>query len=150
MRTVAMTEEYAVQIANWDYEYPYEFYNMEGSEEAVQELLAGSYQAVVAGEDVIGYFCTGKAAQVPAGQLAGIYDEPGIDIGVGMRPDLTGQKRGRPFFSFVLDHIDQGGLDLRLTVAAFNRRAIHLYEVFDFRIVNSFLRGNTEFYVMKR
>ena len=63
-----MKEEYARKILNWTYDKPYEIYNMDNDEENMEELLDGSYYAVVdKKENLIGYFCFGVSAQVPAG-----------------------------------------------------------------------------------
>jgi GNAT superfamily N-acetyltransferase len=78
-----------------------------------------------------GYYCTGKNAWVPAGKQYGAYTENMIDIGIGLKPDLTGAGRGRSFFTFILQNVDKANIEslpLRLTVASFNKRAIKLYE----------------------
>ena len=50
--------------------------------------------------EVAGYACFGLEARVP-----GLAERPGVlDVGVGMRPDLTGQGRGRAFAEAVLAH----------------------------------------------
>lgn len=65
-----MKEEEAKKITGWRYETPYSFYNMEEDPETIQELLDGSYFSVLnQEEDLIGYFCYGKNAQVPGGQI---------------------------------------------------------------------------------
>ena len=42
-----MNEEIAKEILSWEYEKPYDFYNNELTDEAVNELLDGSYYAQV-------------------------------------------------------------------------------------------------------
>jgi len=52
------------------------------------------------------------------------------DIGLGLRPDLTGKRIGQSFLTSGL-HFLSGKLDkrkFRLVVAAFNERAIKVYE----------------------
>ncbi|MGR9049766.1 GNAT family N-acetyltransferase [Halobacillus faecis] len=126
-----MTKEYAEESLRWSYEPPYDFYNVELSEEALAERLDGSYRTVV-DEDgaLIGFFCTGESAKVPAGEKDGVYAEVAVDMGLGMHPALTGQGNGGLFGKKVLAQIEQEneGTPIRLSVATFNKRAIRLYE----------------------
>ena len=144
-----MTKDYAIEILNWRYLPPYEMYNQEEGEAGLAELLDESYK-VVLGQDgrITGFYCTGLAAQVPKGHDFGVYDEACVDIGLGMKPELTGRGFGSEFLAFVLREIDIGSL--RLTVAKFNERAIRLYEKFEFERVNEFWSGETPFIVMLR
>lgn len=126
-----MTKELAREILEWRYAAPYDFYNNDVMEEGLKELVDGSYSALVdATGHLVGFFCTGPAAQVPAGNEAGAYEEEYLDIGLGMNPELTGKGSGFRFFFRILELIEEkgNGLQLRLTVSAFNERAIHLYE----------------------
>lgn len=151
-----MNMEAAKQIAKWTYEEPYSIYSMDDSEEILHELLDESYFAAFDEIDnLIGYYCFGKSAQVPAGSFFGVYDEENhIDIGLGMRPDLCGQGQGSYFFSkgleFARNTLSAQGF--RLTVAAFNMRAIKAYQRIGFSKVDSFVRasehGEIEFWVM--
>jgi [ribosomal protein S18]-alanine N-acetyltransferase len=149
--TRSMTEKHAVEILSWKYGKPYDFYNNVLSGDALLEMTNGSYHVILAGNHhIIGFYCTGKSAQVPAGDLVHAYRENCLDIGLGMRPDLTGKGLGTDFFYFVLAEIQQcykGGI--RLTVAEFNRRAIRLYEKFHFVKQGEFLKGDTKFITMK-
>ena len=75
-------EEDAREIAAWRYEAPYDFY----------ERRRG-YYAVLSGGELVG-FCYGLGGQLPG------FDYPGdgcIDIGLGLRPDLTGKGLGLKF-----------------------------------------------------
>lgn len=72
------------------------------------------------------------------------------DIGLGMRPDLTGKGRGRLFVTYIMEGAMERGKPLRSTVAAFNERVIHLYETVGFRTITSFERNGTQFKVMMR
>jgi ribosomal protein S18 acetylase RimI-like enzyme len=67
-----------------------------------------------------------------------------------MHPDRTGQGNGRTFVQLVMQEAAREGKPLRLTVAAFNERAIHLYERLGFQQVTSFEKGSTRFLVMTR
>jgi [ribosomal protein S18]-alanine N-acetyltransferase len=146
-----MTEEYAKQILSWKYEAPYDFYNNEESSESLRELLENPYYALLnTDETLIGFFCIGISAQVPFGRTVGAYSEDINDIGIGMNPSLTGQGFGAEFFSFILSYIlETYKVDsLRLTVAAFNQRAIHLYTKLGFVKKMEFSRGAIKFITM--
>ena len=72
------------------------------------------------------------------------YDDEGLInsrqlwIGFGLRPDLTGQGLGRDFVSacvaFAIEHCRYRGEYVQLGVAAFNRRAIKVYEAAGFEV----------------
>jgi [ribosomal protein S18]-alanine N-acetyltransferase len=146
-----MTEEYSKQILSWKYEAPYDFYNNEETSESLNELLENPYYAVLShDQELVGFFCIGSAAQVPYGSTVGAYNEDLKDIGIGMNPSLTGQGFGMQFFSFILSYIlETYQLEsIRLTVAKFNKRAIHLYKKLGFVTKIEFTRGTTEFIMM--
>ncbi len=148
-----MTEADAAQIAAWVYPAPYDFYNMEGSDEDIAELLGGAYRAVYADGRLVGFYCTGEAAQVPAGHALGVYSETdAIDIGIGMQPDRTGRGLGTDFFGFVLAEVMRihPQCDVRLTVASFNQRAIRIYKRFDFKLETTFDRDQVTFQTMRK
>ena len=82
LKMVTMDEQFAFQILHWKYEQPYNPYNGEYTEGGMCELLDNSYYALIDEEnELFGFFCTGKSAQVPAGQSMGAYDENLIDLG---------------------------------------------------------------------
>lgn len=143
-----MKNEYAEQIANWSYDKPYEIYNMGGNKEDINELMNGSYYAVLDNKNLlIGYYCFGESAQVPIGKQYGSYaDSEFIDVGLGMRPDLCGKGKGYSFLRKELEFASEKFLNrkFRLTVAGFNERAINLYEKIGFKKVMSFERINVE------
>lgn len=152
-----MDERDAVEISTWVYMEPYSLYSMDGSRETIEELMDGTYYTVTNEGEVIGYFCFGKSAQVPGGRTQGLYDtENAMDIGLGLRPDLTGKGLGT---EFVLKGIEFGigrfnlGI-VRLTVAAFNKRAIRVYERSGFIASGSFINKRNgeerEFIIMTR
>lgn len=137
----------ANEISLWIYDEPYSLYSMDGSQETVDELMNGAYYTVFNDNNIIGFFCFGESAQVPGGRTEGLYDSAdAIDIGLGLRPDLTGKGIG---LEFVLVGIDFGikkyrtGM-VRLTVAEFNKRAIRVYEKAGFIMKSSFLNKRNE------
>lgn len=140
-----MSSKDAEEIAMWKYEVPYNLYNGNGSSEYVRELLNGIYYAVKAkdsGNSLIGYFCFGESAQIPAGRLCDVYNEDLVDIGLGMNPMKCGKGMGEYFLQQGIAFaryifFDKG---LRLTVAIFNERAIKVYKRCGFEIIGSFTR----------
>ncbi|WP_400243914.1 GNAT family N-acetyltransferase [Niallia sp. JL1B1071] len=145
-----MTEQAAREILSWTFLPPYDLYNSEVSEEALQEFAENPYYTLYKEGEVVGFYCTGYAAQVPIGYFFQAYPEGYLDIGLGMRPDLTGQGQGPGFLKFIIDSLEMNQ-PLRLTVAAFNKRAIALYEKFGFRKIFAFTNANdVEFLVMTR
>lgn len=154
--TRPMNQANASEIGGWTYEPPYDFYNMDGTEESVNELLNGSYWAVHSTDGpLIGFHCVGESAQVPAGHQFGIYpigNKGVVDLGIGMRPNLTGQGLGTQFFACVLQEVTHRypTADIRLTVATFNQRAIKLYHRFAFHYEAQFEREGVVFQTMKR
>ena len=147
-----MDKAIALEILRWTYEEPYDFYNNEATEESINELLDGFYEAVYGDGTLVGFLCAGAAAQVPKGIAEGAYPEGFIDIGLGMNPELTGQGNGQQFFSYAASAIqsEHPGLRLRLTVAEFNARAIHLYKKFGFMEAHKFSTDAAVFIVMKQ
>lgn len=123
-----MTEEYATKIANWHYEGDAAFYDMDQDPEDLEELLDPSnwidkYRAVVSeGEDLIGFFSFGRS-------------ENTVTIGLGMKPELTGKGLGQAFVQAGMGYAQHkfGPVDLHLSVATFNKRAIKIYERLGFK-----------------
>lgn len=152
-----MKKDEAIEISKWEYEEPYSFYNMGGSQEVIEELLDGSYYTVKKeNEEIFGYFCFGISAQVPEGNKYNVYREKDkIDIGLGMKPELTGQGKGIEFIRKGLEFAKKKypTSKIRLTVAIFNKRAIKTYENVGFEKDNTFeiKRGNNivKFITMK-
>lgn len=145
-------EHYAKEILNWQYESPYDFYNLNANTNSIKEFLENEYYVVMdtcSKGDLVGFYCIGESAQVPSGAQIGAYPDGYIDIGIGMKPDLTGKGNGTIFFSFILNQIlINPDLPLRLTVAKFNHRAIHLYEKFGFVRTAEFKNSSTRFITM--
>jgi ribosomal-protein-alanine N-acetyltransferase len=148
-----MDEASARETLTWRYEPPYDFYNPnpDKAEETVQWFLdpRNAYYAITGDVDeFVGYCCFGADARVPGGD----YSTDALDIGLGMRPDLTGQGRGSDFIAAIVDFAQCtfGPQALRVTVAAFNRRAMRVYERAGFERVQTFWRsgGDVEFVIL--
>ncbi|WP_405173962.1 GNAT family N-acetyltransferase [Paenibacillus sp. FSL H8-0260] len=139
----------AKDILSWQYDPPYDFYNNELTPEAISEMLEEAFFSVLdADKQLIGFFCVGSPAQVPNDKYT--YSQDFIDVGLGMKPELTGQGNGTLFFTTVLNYINERCEEKpkRLTVAKFNDRAIRLYEKLGFSREAEIVKGTTEFIIM--
>jgi [ribosomal protein S18]-alanine N-acetyltransferase len=153
-----ITRADAQAISRWRYDGPYVVYN--GNPASVASLLQPRYlyHSVHDGHgELVGYFCFGEDARVSAGRRTGLYDrEDALDVGLGMRPDLTGRGLGEEFVRAGLQFADEtySPPAFRLTVATFNRRAIRVYERAGFERVETFgatrLNGEREWLLMRR
>jgi [ribosomal protein S18]-alanine N-acetyltransferase len=137
-----ITRDDARAISRWRYDEPYSIYD--GDPTSVDALLQPRfYYHSVYDErgDLTGYFCFGEDAQVAAGKRLGVYEvEPALDLGLGMRPDLTGMGLGEAFVHAGLRFAREvySPPAFRLTVATFNRRAIRVYERAGFETIETF------------
>lgn len=139
-----ITVEAARALAAWRYPAPYATYNIGHEPAALAEMLDARspwFVAFDANGDPMGYCCFGTAAEV------GWEGEPRLwtmgdrtlSVGLGLRPDLTGQHLGLPFFTTVLTFATQRFTPdaFRLFVLPFNLRAIRVYERAGFRHVGT-------------
>ncbi|HAT53647.1 MAG TPA: N-acetyltransferase [Lactobacillus sp.] len=119
-----LTQENAEIIANnWHYDGIYQFYDMKADPEDYQELISsrqrGDHYFQVTNEDVlIGFFAVETTTQPFV-----------LEIGLGMKPDLTGQGNGRKFVQLVLKYVQTTyhSHKILFDVAEFNERARKLY-----------------------
>jgi ribosomal-protein-alanine N-acetyltransferase len=125
----AMTAEDAEAIAAWHYPGESAFYDWDQDPGDLAELLDP-------GEWGRRYF-----AADAEGELAGFFvfksNEDSTEIGLGLRPDLTGQGLGARFLEAGLRFA--GAERYTLAVAAFNRRAIVVYERAGFAVTERFV-----------
>ncbi len=135
----------AKEICNWIYPEPYSIYNLDDSDECLYELLNETYYSVLdEANHLLGYYCFGKAAQIPIAKDFGLYDDENLlDIGLGMNPNLCGQSLGYDFFKTGIEFAtNQSSFKgFRLTVADFNHRAIKVYERIGFKEIGRFSRN---------
>ncbi|MGH3090546.1 MAG: GNAT family N-acetyltransferase [Rubrobacteraceae bacterium] len=137
-----MTEKEAHEVASWRYDPPYDFYDVVNNPEDLDELLDPAkrkdYFSVISNGELIGYFCFGAEAQVPGGDHSG----DAIDVGLGLRPDLTGKGLGLGFLEAGLAFARRrfSLASFRLSVAEFNERAIKVYERAGFAKAGRFIQ----------
>lgn len=152
LERINMNRAYAVETIKWRYTPPYDFYNNQLTEENIKERLDGSYYVLIHSDmrDTFGYYCTGKSAQVPSGNQYGAYEQSYIDIGLGMNPLYIGKGNGYGFCTEIINYIKDThhSKPIRLTVASFNKKAVHLYKTLGFRFDQSFSTDTSEFLVM--
>ena len=143
---ISITPKYAQQILTWAYDPPYDLYNLTSGD--LSGLLKPDYRYhVVLDEEgeLVGYCCFGDDARVPGGD----YDqgEPVIlDLGVGLRPDLTGQSYGKGFVGAILEYGSRvyNPKVFRVTVAAFNQRSLRTFRTLGFNDKGLFTRTLVE------
>ncbi|MDQ0350375.1 ribosomal-protein-alanine N-acetyltransferase [Alkalibacillus filiformis] len=135
-----MTQKQAEDIAfNWRYDGEYSFYDMVADEEDLSEFVdpesrGKSTYAVMSNNDLIGFFSVNK-----------VYEHT-YDIGLGMKPDLTGKGNGLKFLNegikFVIQEFEAERITL--SVATFNQRAINLYKKVGFKEINIFMQETND------
>ncbi|MCM3364097.1 GNAT family N-acetyltransferase [Niallia sp. MER TA 168] len=132
-----ITQEQAEEIAyQWHYDGIYGFYDMDADEEDLAAFLDRdqrneSIYAVTEENQLIGFFSINKA------------DNDTIDIGLGLRPDLTGQKKGSTFLTTGMNYIKEhfSPSFISLAVATFNKRAIKVYRKVGFKETTTFIQS---------
>ena len=143
-----MTEADAEEVISWRYPGEYSFYDMERDVEDMAELRAShvreaKYFSALEDSELIGFFEFDVDGEV-------------AELGLGLRPDLTGKGLGAAFLEAGLVFARQrfGPERFRLRVAEFNKRAIAVYEragfVIDRRYVYDFYGTPYDFLEMSR
>ncbi len=125
MKIELARHEDLAELATWRYASPYDFYNGD------QEPVKNPERYFIARDDdgLVGFY----------------YFEPkddALEYGLGLRPDLTGRGLGLEFFRQGLEFGRERYLRgrVRLFVAAFNERAIKVYERAGFRETGRHMR----------
>ncbi|MGI8316529.1 GNAT family N-acetyltransferase [Halobacillus mangrovi] len=149
MELSPMPQKDAEIIASWKYPEPYSFYDMTADEEDYEEFIhyekrSHHTYSVYGNGELIGFFTL-----TPIDRLT-------VDIGLGLRPDLTGKGYGGTFLDegikFAKRHYRAD--HFTLSVAVFNKRAIEVYLRAGFRELYTFLQKTNgseyEFVKMKK
>lgn len=131
-----MTQEQAEEIAyNWHYDGEYSFYDMEADKEDLVEFLdpqkrGDSYFVVTQDNDIVGFFSFSEETKNT------------VDIGLGLRPELTGNGNGLKFLKIGLEFAKSKYTPEKITlsVATFNQRAIKVYEKMGFKESDAFMQ----------
>lgn len=128
-----MTQAEAEIIADWSYEEPFSFYDPRADDDDLAELL----DPVRRGDE---YY----SARDENGELIGFFQfrqrGDAVDVGLGLRPDLTGQGLGLGYLQDGLAFAREAYSPRRFTlsVATFNDRAIKVYERAGFLVTRSY------------
>lgn len=149
-----VTESDIRQFITWRYDPPYDGYNITGdADQLVTYFMLPSVDchALLADDELIGFCTFGSDAQVPGGD----YFQNRLDIGLGIRPDLTGQGNGSSYVETVVDHALSRQTSLRVTIARQNRRAIRVWEANGFHQTQEFqspseVMGTHDFAIFER
>ena len=143
-----MDDADARRIAGWRYDPPYDFYDPAADPEDLAELLdpkrrENVYFSAIEDHELVGFFQFEQRRET-------------VDVGLGLRPDKTGQKRGAEFLLSGLEFARERFAPERFTlsVATFNGRAISVYERAGFRRGETYVHetngGEHEFLSMAR
>ena len=118
-----MSGEDAREISRWHYEPPDDFYDATSDQDDLEELLdparrEGTYFSAFDGDRSLdGFFQFENEGKT-------------VDVGLGLRPDLTGRGLGVEYLLAGLEFARERFSPERFTlsVATFNERAIRVYE----------------------
>ena len=118
-----MMQADADAVAAWRYPGEYAFYDFTADPDDLLLLLEPARRGD-----------TFHAADGEDGRLAGFFQvelwAEGVELGLGLRPDLCGHGLGEGFTRLGIDLVRElhGAARITLAVAAFNARAITVYE----------------------
>src|SRR4029078_2636888 len=136
-RFAAMSQEDAEAIAEWHYPAPFSFYGASADPNDIAELRDPALRGA-------GY----ESVRNESGDLVGFFQfkqnrPDAIEIGLGLRPDLTGRGLGGAFLEAGLGRAPAPVRPTRivLSVATFNRRAITVYERAGFAAVRTYMHS---------
>jgi len=156
LKFIPMAESHAHTALNWRYEPPYDFYNHDPAQ--LDHLIHASflnpnyhYFAVLDEKDtLIAYRCFGEDARVPGGD----YSADALDMGGGLRPDLTGHGLGPLVIRAAIDFAkaEFSPAAFRVTVAEFNLRAQRACEKVGYVFAQRFIAAHNSvpFVIMLR
>jgi [ribosomal protein S18]-alanine N-acetyltransferase len=147
-----LQKDQALDVITWQYEPPYNVYNFNHREEELTYLLEPrhAFHALLNDSGGLEGFCSfGADGQVTGGN----YHAEALDIGMGLRPALTGQGRGLDYAKAVLEYAltTYQPQKLRVTIMSFNWRARRVWEHLGFKFYDEFkTRAERAFVVLLR
>ncbi|WP_025115984.1 GNAT family N-acetyltransferase [Lysinibacillus fusiformis] len=132
-----ISQEQAEYIAyNWHYEGHYSFYDIEADQEDLQAFLdpytrGNSIFAVLKNQELVAFF-----------SMMTVADQT-MEIGLGMKPSLTGKGLGFDFLKNAIDFVlaNYPCEMITLSVATFNLRAIKLYRKVGFKDAHTYMQA---------
>ncbi|MEO0759490.1 MAG: GNAT family N-acetyltransferase [Cyanobacteria bacterium J06648_16] len=145
-----LEQKEAIVVLGWQYPSPYDRYNFvrgNFSEDDLKKALIdltnpeNAFFSIFGKRNTLEGVCSfGPDGQVPGGD----YSKKALDIGMGLRPDLTGKGLGQQYAAAVVKF----GISryrpqqLRVTIAAFNRRAQTVWQRLGFTPIARFTKTN--------
>lgn len=141
-----MSQQQAEEIVAWEYDGEYSFYDMKADLEDLQEFLnpverGDSYFAIIENRELMGFYCFNRISKKT------------IDIGLGMKPGVTGKGQGWDFLKAGLNFAKSvyQPEKFTLSVASFNQRAIKVYKRAGFLEKETFIQktNGSEFEFLK-
>lgn len=145
-KIVTMTQDFAEEIATWNYPDPYTIYSLSSHVIPILMNPSNAYFAVVSREGIlVGYCCFCAEARVMGGDYSKDQNSV-VDVGVGMRPEITGQGLGKSFVSAILDYAQKRYRPgrVRVTIAEFNKRSLRTFQSLGFSETFRFIRSGDE------
>lgn len=144
-----MTEHDVQVLVGWHYPEPYSFYDWTADPDDLAELFDPRSRERW-------YYAAHDDQGAVVGFLMLRENGGTVELGLGLRPDLTGQGHGTPFLLAALSFAQRRYVVIRfqLAVATFNERAIRVYERAGFRPGRVFVQqtngGEFTFVAMSR
>ena len=122
-------------FVRWRYEPPADMYNMlssggDGNEydDMLSYFLEPDIQccAILHEDELVGFCTFGVDGRVEGGD----YSQLALDIGMGMKPELTGRKHGDRFIAAIIRYANETFTPsrLRVTIAVTNLRAQRVWQ----------------------
>ena len=144
------------EFIEWRYPPPYDVYDHSGPYEEARAyfLLPSTACHAIDRDGALAGYCTfGEDARVPGGD----YSAAALDLGMALRPDLTGGGLGREFVAAVVAFAEKASAlpALRVSIAAANARALSVWSANGFAETQRFtadteVLGSTRFVVLER
>ncbi|MGH4123395.1 MAG: GNAT family N-acetyltransferase [Clostridium sp.] len=127
------TESDAKDTVTWKYEGEYSFYNNDKTEAKKQ------WVSNIHNEENTFAIYDEKSELI--GNCSFDYEDGQINLGLQIRPSLTGKGRGTEIVKAILEFGKEKYKfnDIELLVAKFNKRAIKIYERLEFKITEEFM-----------
>jgi [ribosomal protein S18]-alanine N-acetyltransferase len=135
-------------ISAWRYPPPYDVYNDDRAvvDDPALASSSGDHYAMIETDELAGFCSFGVDGRAPGF----VYTDGPLDVGIGLRPDLTGRGNGVRFLTAALAFATRelGATEFRATVAAFNERALRACERVGFRKLMRFDGPERAFWVL--
>ena len=135
-------------VLTWRYPADYGIYDLRPEDRPKLADAGSRYFAIRRGRELVGFVCVGAEARVP-----GLQEDPSLtDIGIGMRPDLTGQRASRALTPAIIAGVERhlAATPFRATIATWNLRAQRAAEHAGFRPTAEYRNGHGTYVLLIR